>query len=298
MAIIHTIVILEVGEYNDPITKDWGQRNKVKWLGMVRDILVLILILYLAEVLGMMAGALSYEILPDGSFSSYIYMVLSTGVYILSAYLAVRFYGARVLHMKEREYGLTVSWKNAAAGAGSALALTGISVLLTVFIFKGSWQIAPKEEWSLRVFRALMDFGIGAGIVEEMIFRGVLLKNAEERLGQLRAVGVTSAIFAFLHVTAVTGVADFIWRFLYSFILAVLLCRFKYQTGDLSASMAFHGVWNFIFMGILSLGTEESLTALVSYVAESQAYLVIPLMLCVGLWALLFWRRMLSLKRE
>lgn len=118
MAIIHTIVILEVGEYNDPSTKNWGWRNKVKRLGMVRDILVLILILYLAEVLGMMAGALSYEILPDGSFSSYIYTVLSTGVYILTACLAVRFYGARVLHMKKGNTALRFRGKTLRQGWG------------------------------------------------------------------------------------------------------------------------------------------------------------------------------------
>ena len=92
-------------------------------------------------------------------------------------------------------------------------------------------------------------------------------------------------------MTAAAGAADFIWKFLYSFVLAVLLCRFKRQTGDLSASAAFHGMWNYIFMGILSLGTAENSAALVSYIAESQAYQAIPLALCVGLWGLLFWRK-------
>ena len=82
-------------------------------------------------------------------------------------------------------------------------------------------------------------------------------------------------------------------------IMAIIHTIVILEVGEyLPASMAFHGVWNFVFMGALSLGTEESLTALVSYVAESPAYLVILLELCVGFLALLFWKRTLSLKRE
>ena len=120
-------------------------------------------------------------------------------------------------------------------------------------------------------------------------------KRKIKDLGRLWAVGLTSAVFAFLHVTAAAGPADFIWRFLYSFILAVLLCQFRHQTGNLSASVVFHGVWNFVFMGLLSLETEESPTALVSYAAESPMYQAIPLALCVILWALLFWKRNTSI---
>ena len=48
-------------------------------------------------------------------------------------------------------------------------------------------------------------------------------------------------------------------------------------------------------MGLLSLETEESPMALVSYAAESPMYQAIPLALCVILWALLFWKRNTSI---
>ena len=41
-----------------------------------------ILLLYAAEILGMMAGSLVYSFLPRQGLSSYLYSLLSTAVYI------------------------------------------------------------------------------------------------------------------------------------------------------------------------------------------------------------------------
>ena len=42
----------------------------------IRDIILSVIILYMAEILGMMAGALLYEVMPRNDLSQYLYNVM------------------------------------------------------------------------------------------------------------------------------------------------------------------------------------------------------------------------------
>ena len=70
-----------------------------KTCSCARDLVIPILLLYAAEILGMMAGSLVYSFLPRQGLSSYLYSLLSPAVYIALLCALTAFYEKKVLHL-------------------------------------------------------------------------------------------------------------------------------------------------------------------------------------------------------
>lgn len=268
----------------------------MKYIRSFRDIIVLIVILYLSEAIGIMIGSLIYVFFPEISLTNFLYVIVSTAVYLLILYMAVTGYTNKILHIKRQDYGLVYQRKSVYKWIFYAVCLSLIVLLMTMLFYRGTWYVAPQKEWLFRLFRAIVDFGIGAGIAEEIIFRGALLKVVDGRLGKLPAIGVTSVIFAILHVTNIDSIMAFLLTFLYTMILAVLLCIIKYKTGNLWAAIAVHSTWNFIFLGCVAPGSTASQLAVSSYITDSEWYLFIPIIVCAFSCLLLVRKWLISIR--
>lgn len=88
--------------------------------------------------------------------------------------------------------------RNLAAGAAGAATLfslvVGIAALLGAYVIDG-W--GGMTSWVFILFWA----GFNAGFVEELIFRGILLRWIEEFAGSWAALFITSALFGLVHIT-------------------------------------------------------------------------------------------------
>ena len=82
-----------------------------------------------------------------------------------------------------------------------ALAMPGI-VCLILLNLPGSWEVAlfSHEQLAALLSAAVCVIGLGAGIVEEAIFRGVFLTVLERLVGRWAAVLLPSVLFAALHL--------------------------------------------------------------------------------------------------
>lgn len=122
------------------------------------------------------------------------------------------------------------------AGAALFSAIVGLLWLLGVYHVIG---FNPHANW----ITSLMMVGIGAGIGEEIMFRGVLFRVVEEGLGSWAALLISALAFGFMHAGNPGATA---WSSLAIAIEAGLLFGLLYMvTRSLPVCMGLHAAWNF-----------------------------------------------------
>lgn len=246
---------------------------------VIRDIIFCVIFLYVAEIAGMMAGSLVYQIMPRQGISEYLYVVISTVAYIVFIYISMKLYEKRVLHKTpQKQTVLCVDcFRNLGILILVELFYIAFTVLLIVSVCSGYWAATSEAQKTLYLFRIFLDFGIGAGIAEEIVFRGTMFEALKKQLGVWGSVGVTSLIFSLLHITNMTMTGDVCVTLFFTMILGIILCLIRLKTGTILASIVFHILWNIIFFGVINIGAEENLYAAITYVTGTPLSELLPL---------------------
>lgn len=262
----------------------------------IRDIILSVIILYMAEILGMMAGALIYEVMSRNDLSQYLYIIISTAAYIALIGWFLKIYERKVLHINPQNQRLFSfnNFMNIGIVILVELIYIVVTVLLVVFTCSGQWIIAPENRMNLNLFRVFVEFGVGAGIAEEMVFRNTMLKALEKRFGAGVSIGITSLAFSLLHITNTTSLWDAGITLSFTMILGIVLCLVRLKTGTILAPMAFHALWNSVFFGIINIGTKPGSDTIIAYVTESPLGDLLPLVTSLFL---LFVIKKLDLKK-
>jgi membrane protease YdiL (CAAX protease family) len=125
------------------------------------------------------------------------------------------------------------------AAVGTALFSTVVGVLWLL----GSYHVSgfsPRADW----LSSLMLVGLGAGIGEEIMFRGVLFRIVEEGLGTWAALLMSAAFFGAVHGH---NPGATVWSSAAIAIEAGLLFGLLYHvTRSLYLCMGVHAAWNFV----------------------------------------------------
>lgn len=125
---------------------------------------------------------------------------------------------------------------------GVLLGLMLFSTVVGVLWLVGSYHMTgsnPDAPW----LGALLVVGLGAGIGEEILFRGVLFRIVEEGLGTWWALAISALLFGALHI-ANPGAT--LWSSAAIAIEAGLLFGLLYHvTRSLPICMGVHAAWNF-----------------------------------------------------
>jgi membrane protease YdiL (CAAX protease family) len=123
-------------------------------------------------------------------------------------------------------------------GAGAAL----FSTIVGVLWLAGSYHVTgfnPHADW----LPALLMVGLGAGIGEEIMFRGALFRIVEEGLGSWAALAISALFFGFAHAG---NPGATLWSSTAIAIEAGLLFGLLYHvTRSLPVCMGLHAAWNF-----------------------------------------------------
>lgn len=188
------------------------------------------------------------------------HQVANSPWYLLISQLAlwVGFVGAVIIASRKngtkslvRDYGLSWpgkrdAWKGFLAGLVGRACPT-LLILLAVLAFKGtgssntaSPQIlgttpAGTTGWVIVVLLTV----IGAPIVEELLFRGLIQGAFTRRVGAVPAIFVTALIFSSAHILGEGLLAPIVL-----FPTAVILGYLRYRTGHLAAGMVAHATFN------------------------------------------------------
>lgn len=245
----------------------------------IRDILFCVAFLYIAEIFGMMAGSLVYQILPQEDISPYIYIIISTIAYIMLICTGMKLYEKNVLHLSAQKLCLSSlnSLRNTMPLAVAELTYIILTILLVVLVCPGRWEPLPADQRAFNLFRAFLDFGIGAGVAEEMVFRGTMFTALKKQFGNGVSIFGTSLIFSLLHITNAETAWSFFVTLSFTMALGIILCLIRHRTGTLLTPIVFHALWNIIFFGVVNTGTEKNPYTLITYVTKSPLADFIPL---------------------
>jgi membrane protease YdiL (CAAX protease family) len=88
-------------------------------------------------------------------------------------------------------------------------------------------------------------------VVEELTFRGLLLRYLEERVSPRRALFISAAIFGLFHVLGVTGTAGAVLALIQTFLAGLVLAYVTQRSGKLSRAIFIHGGFNLITVLVL-----------------------------------------------
>ena len=131
-----------------------------------------------------------------------------------------------------------------------------ISMVVLVLWLAGSYHVSgtnPAVNW----LPAVLTTGLGAGIAEEIITRGVLFRAVEEGLGTWWALAISALFFGAAHIF---NPGATLWSSLAIAIEAgVLLALLYHVTRSLWPCIGLHAAWNVMqgtFFGIPVSGTE------------------------------------------
>ena len=140
----------------------------------------------------------------------------------------------------------------------------------------GHWQAGSAEDAAAVAAGAVFFFGAGTGIVEEAVFRGVLMTAVERRWNKTAAVLGPSLAFALLHVLGrELSFAGILQLLAAGTAVGVLFSLVAYESGTVWCGAAMHAVWNMVMIGgVLHIGLEPDGYALLNYVLDSASPLV------------------------
>lgn len=135
----------------------------------------------------------------------------------------------------------------------------GLILISAVFILElGFGWIKLQELYpdAFYILTGALIFEVLVSIGEEMSFRGYILPNLVEGIGQQKAIITSSILFAGLHIPSILalGMEKFNALIMFTTIIAAgILLSLLYFIGGLKMSTGFHFSWNFFQYHIFSL---------------------------------------------
>ena len=173
--------------------------------------------------------------------------LLSVLAALVVAALSLLAYAGFVRGLERRpvhELALPGAGREFLAGVGLGALLFSLTIgLLAVF---GAYQVTGINSWT--VVLPVLAISITSGVVEELLFRGILFRIVEEGLGSLLALVISGLIFGLLHVgnpnaTLLAGLAIAIEA-------GMLLGAVYMLTRRLWLAIGLHLAWNLTQGGI------------------------------------------------
>ncbi|MFR3684667.1 MAG: CPBP family intramembrane glutamic endopeptidase [Enterococcus sp.] len=199
--------------------------------------------------------------------------ILSCGTGVLTAYLLLRLFIEKVLKQNLDNYLITKFYLKKEWIAIGILLPSVVLILLYVLIpgniVSNNFSLDRKLS---QVLNAIFITGLLSGIIEELIFRGLIMNTVSKEYGRKLGILIPSILFRALHI--LNGEIDLVSALLLIFggstvgIMFSLLAS-RYQT--IWASMIVHAFWNAsIVGGLCTFGIRNDPNAIISYVFERK----------------------------
>lgn len=154
------------------------------------------------------------------------------------------FYCATVEGRKVHELDLSKAMKQ--VGLGVLMGFGFISIVILIMFVGGGYRVTGLRHASVMLPFLIMS--VNAGIVEEIISRGVIFRIGEEGLGTWWSILVSAAIFGFLHI--MNPNATIYSSVSIALTAGVVLAMLYVVTRQLWVPIGMHIGWNFALGGI------------------------------------------------
>ena len=158
--------------------------------------------------------------------------------------------------------------------AALPLAVSAFFILLTPGTFADS--NLDSRLITLRIINAVFGICLTAGITEEIIFRGFIMRLLEVRWNKYVAIIAPSVLFGLLHIFNMESpnIVDILMLLIAGTSVGIMFSMIAYQSGSIWPGAAVHGIWNLIIIGgILEISVEPG-NSIFTYTLGSQSTLL------------------------
>lgn len=178
---------------------------------------------------------------------------------LLLTYFLFWFYTTKILHLKMSDFCITFSVKKWAVVY--ALLLPAFVIIVYSVLGKCSVnRVSPGIAAGMVTDSLLLAFK--AGILEEMLFRGYIMKLLERGWNKSIAILLPSFLFSLAHIPqmetfSLTGILLLVVS---GTLVGIMFSLAAYKGGSVSSSVILHAFWNFfIITDILRITTPEGI---------------------------------------
>ena len=176
-----------------------------------------------------------------------LYSVLRTLGCFVFTYLLFWLYTIKILRLKMESFRIALSIKKWAFLYSFILPLF---VVTCYFIIGEPTMTALNIEEIIVVVIYSAIAALKAGVLEEMLFRGYILKFLELKWGRVVAVLLPSFLFSLMHIPSMDAfsVAGISLLVISGTLVGIMFSLITYMGNSISNSGLLHAVWNFVFV--------------------------------------------------
>lgn len=195
--------------------------------------------------------------------------VVMGGLYLCLTWFFVKWLAGNVLHRELEEFRIT-RIKGDKIQVAELLAGVMLPILLYLLLVPGRWEIYSLSpmRFCITFVKAFGCVGLGAALVEELLFRGMVLRLIEMKLGTKCALVLPALFWAVLHLITAdfsNGISPFV-RVLSVTYAGVVFSVITVMTGSIWNSVFFHTMWNFITSGVVNIGPSANDHVMFNYI--------------------------------
>ncbi|MBR6485024.1 MAG: CPBP family intramembrane metalloprotease [Clostridiales bacterium] len=155
--------------------------------------------------------------------------------------------------------------------------LLPVAVLGVFLLLPGDFVLSDmsKTEMASRLSAGIFFSGIGSGFVEEMLFRGFIMRLLKKRWNTAVAVIIPSFLFGLIHIIGMEfSVTSCLLVIAAGTFVGIMLSLISLEGNNIWNSGIVHCFWNIIIIGgALFVGSEADTTnSIVSYVLENKSF--------------------------
>lgn len=176
-----------------------------------------------------------------------LYFIVRSIFYLLATIFLFWLYTHKGLHRTLSDFGIRFAPK--VWHLVLAVLLSGCIAIVYALIGEVHMANFPANITILLLLSSLTT-ALRAGILEEMLFRGFILKLVAQRWGNVVAVLVPSFLFSLLHLPSLAtfNLINILQLIISGTLVGVMFSLLTLRTGSITASAIVHTIWNFVMV--------------------------------------------------
>ncbi len=219
-----------------------------------------IVIYFVLFMLGDLLNSILFDLLFIFIKPTYteMYSILRMAGCIIITYICFGIYTEKCIHMKMKDFGITFDIKK----WGVIFSVILPAFVIVVYLMLGDIYITtfPAVQMILVLIASILR-ALKAGILEEMLFRGYIMKLLEERWGKYVAIFVPSFVFSLLHIPSMEtfSIAGVLLLITSGTMVGIMFSLVTYKGNSISNSVLIHTLWNLTMVtSVLHISTKQS----------------------------------------
>lgn len=240
---------------------------------VILTIVVSVVFLVLASLL---SQHLLMRLLAWAGVPAWLCQIAGGLLYAVLTYIMVRIYCTKYLKEEMEAFCIPkcrIRMKWAVTAVLLPVLVSAVYLLLPGSFVKNPFDTGTKLAC---VTRGVFIVGLGAGVVEELLFRGLLMNVVIKKYGRVVGIFAPAALFASLHIIGMDfSLLSCAQVMIGGTMVGVMLSLIALEGRSVWNSAVVHGVWNMIIIGGgLTIGTEVNEYSVSSYVLETSNFLL------------------------